>query len=428
MTGSMLKGIGRDHLGRMAGRGAWAIIERGLFALTTLATSLILARSLSAENFGAFGTCFATLLLVSSVQDSMLSEPMLVLGSSRYRNSIGPYVSTVIGWHWSVSALSGTLLLMMGAGASLIDSATALAPAFGAAGIAALGLLYLSLVRAVCYLREEPNAAAVGGAINLALVLAGLVALTELNIVSSASAFLLMGAASFLAGACILRRLGLSALGSRGALALAPIRREHWNYGRWVLGSSITSWATGNLYFVILPAIAGFSAGGALLALMLFTRPVMTMLMPLGLVIVPPLVRARGRPEFARYLTVVLAALSGAAAVYWAGLAAGHDVLVNWIFAGKYDANSYLLIILGALPLIWSVSQTLTSGLRALGRPDLEFRACMVSAAVSLTAGIALVYLRGLDGAAVALVLSSASVPFVMAYALHRELSRQARG
>lgn len=405
-------------------RGSWAVTEQALFAIANLAVNLVLARSLAPESYGAFGFCFATLLLLSSAQDSLLADAMLVLGISKYRDVFASYVGVVVGWHWLLSALSAAILALLGLGAAIADSGT-LAATYFAAALGAPGILYMSLARGACYLRERPRSAALGGALNLAGALAGIALLAQAHALDAATAFLVMGAAGLVSGACMLRRLAVATLGSRTALAPAPVLREHWAYGRWLLATASANWVTGNLYYIVLPAAAGLAAGGALSALTLFVRPILTMLTPISLVLIPPLVRARGTPNFVTYLLIALIGLLAASGCYWALLVLDHGRLVGVIFGGKYDAQAHLLVILGLLPVSAAAARVLTCGLRAIARPDLEFRGYLVSMVTTFTIGVALVIAFGLEGAAMALVLSSASLGGSMAWTLRRQLSRR---
>jgi O-antigen/teichoic acid export membrane protein len=95
--------------------------------------------------------------------------------------------------------------------------------------------------------------------------------------------------------------------------------------------------------------------------------------------------------------------------MYWAGLAMAHEPLVAIVFGGKYLEYSSALIIIAAVPVVTSAARIFVSALRAIGRPDAEFRATLASAAVSVTAGVALVVLFGLWGAAMGLVLTGVS-------------------
>jgi len=212
---------GTSEIRRWLARGGWAMTEQALFAVTNFAINLILARFLLPESYGAFGFALATMFLFGSAQDAFLSECILVLGSGKYKAELVPYVSTVLGWHWCLSALSSVALVLLGAGAALIGS-EAIATAYLASAAATPGIFYAALARGACYLRERPDVAALGGMINLVAALAGLWALAQLGRLGVTSAFVLMGAAGLLAGACMFRGLAVPPLGSRSLLNRAP--------------------------------------------------------------------------------------------------------------------------------------------------------------------------------------------------------------
>jgi hypothetical protein len=110
----------KGRLGAWVARGSWALTEQALFAATNFAINLALARLLPAESYGAFGMCLATLLLLSSAQDALLSESVLMLGTGKYRGVFASYIAAVVGWQWFASAVSGGILILFGLGASVI--------------------------------------------------------------------------------------------------------------------------------------------------------------------------------------------------------------------------------------------------------------------------------------------------------------------
>jgi hypothetical protein len=78
--GELLRG-GRTWLSK----GLWAVTDQGLFALTNFGASILLARWLPQREFGAYAVAFSVLLLMGVVHTALLTEPMLVFGTSLSR-------------------------------------------------------------------------------------------------------------------------------------------------------------------------------------------------------------------------------------------------------------------------------------------------------------------------------------------------------
>jgi hypothetical protein len=76
--------------------GFWAILDQSLFAISNFALNLLLAHWLSPQDYGAFAAVFAVFLLIGTLHTGPLTEPMLVLGSGRYKNRLTEHLGTLL--------------------------------------------------------------------------------------------------------------------------------------------------------------------------------------------------------------------------------------------------------------------------------------------------------------------------------------------
>jgi len=108
-----------------------AVADQGLFALTNFGVSVLLARWLPQRDYGTFAVAFSALLLMGTVHTALLTEPMLVLGPSRYRGRTASYVHRLAPLHLRLTAgMSAVLLvglLLLGLGRRQVDAAATLA-------------------------------------------------------------------------------------------------------------------------------------------------------------------------------------------------------------------------------------------------------------------------------------------------------------
>lgn len=401
---------------------AWGIADQTLSAAANFIINIALIRWLAPQEYGAFAVTMSWLLLLAGLHNSLLLEPMLVFGSAKYRDAGSGYLGAITRGHWAVSAALGGALMAAGAGVFLFGPPT-LSHAFLGVGIAAPGILLLAMARRVHYLKGTPRPAAVGGALYLAAALAGVFALEWFDRLSPLTAYLLMGSVSLLIGAGLLRRQGVALRGRPEQLPVGGIARDHWQYGRWVIASTIAAWIPGNLYFFVLPAMHGLEAAGILAALMLFLRPVMTVAQPLAMLMVPRLVRLGSTPDATREMIAAVAAFSAGSIAYWAALALWHEPLAALVLGPEYRAHSHLLVVLGGFAPLLAVAVVLASGLRAGMRPDLEFKAHLFSAVVAITVGLPLVLALGLNGAAIGLPVSMAALAAAMGFLFFTRVS-----
>src|SRR5829696_8092535 len=78
-------------------KGFWAVADQGLFATSNFVLNIMLARWLSPQDYGAFAAMFAVFLLVGTIHTGLLTEPMLVFGSARYKDRLSEYLGTLLG-------------------------------------------------------------------------------------------------------------------------------------------------------------------------------------------------------------------------------------------------------------------------------------------------------------------------------------------
>ncbi|WP_448187852.1 lipopolysaccharide biosynthesis protein [Azospirillum sp. sgz301742] len=407
---------------RVLAPAAWGVADQTLSAAANFIINLALIRWLEPQEYGAFAVTMSWLLLLGGLHNSLLLEPMLVFGSAKYRDAGAGYLGAITQGHWAVSAVLGGVLVLAGAGAFLFGPQT-LSHAFLGGGIAAPGILLLALARRVHYLKSAPRPAAIGGALYLAAALGGVFSLDRIGHLSPFSAYLLMGAVGLVVGVGLLRRQGVALRGRPEQLPVGGIARDHWDYGRWVIASTIASWIPGNLYFFVLPAMHGLEATGILAALMLFLRPVMTVAQPLAMLMVPRLVRLGSTPDATREMIAAVAAFSAGSLAYWAALALWHEPLTALVLGPEYRAQSHLLVTLGGFAPLLAVAVVLASGLRAGMRPDLEFKAHLFSAVVAIVVGLPLVLIMGLNGAAIGLPVSMAALAVAMGFLFFTRVS-----
>src|SRR5215208_5610067 len=94
-------------------KGTWAVLDQGLFATSNFILNVLLARWLSPDAYGAFGLTFAIFLLLGSVHSAMLTEPLLVFGSGKYKNRLSEYMGALVYAHVVFAGLGSSILLVV---------------------------------------------------------------------------------------------------------------------------------------------------------------------------------------------------------------------------------------------------------------------------------------------------------------------------
>jgi O-antigen/teichoic acid export membrane protein len=387
------------------GKGAWAIADRALFSVSNFVINIVLARWLSPHDYGAFTLAYAIFLLLGAGHSALLSDPMLVFGAGTYRGRFSAYLDVLLRAHWVFSGAASLILLatalvflLMGQG-TLTATLTALA--------FAIPLILLQwLLRLACYVQLEPYRAAYAGASYMGFVLLGIGGIEYVDWLTPAASIGVMGIASLVSVMGILRSFRGQWPQVREKHLFREVVADHWGYSRWIVGSHLLAWIPQSSFYLILPAWGGLGAAAALKALMNLIMPLLHIFWALAGVIVPTLVRARDGAAFGQIVRIVLSLWLSGALLYWILLGLFHRPIVNGFYSARYSEHASLLWIIGIVPILFAGELIFNSVLRARERPSQIFWASMVSSAAGLTAGVALIFTWGLQGAAVGLLCS----------------------
>src|SRR5689334_9161376 len=85
------------------GRGAAAFVDQLLTSGSNFLGSVLLARWLSASEYGAYALAFSVFLLLSSIHGSFVIDPMPVFGPSVYRRCRQAYLGLLLRIHAGLS-------------------------------------------------------------------------------------------------------------------------------------------------------------------------------------------------------------------------------------------------------------------------------------------------------------------------------------
>jgi O-antigen/teichoic acid export membrane protein len=393
---------------RWAGRGAWAIADQGLFAVSNFAMNILLARWLTPTEYGAFAVAYSVFLLYGTFYTALLIEPMLIFGSAKYEGNFVSYMWVLLRGHWLVSGIGGVLLALAG-GVVWLAGSRDVGVALVALAPVAPCVLLTWLTRRACFAQLQPHLAALAGMVYMVLMLGGLAFLFQHAALSVPTALAVMGVSSLVAGIWLIRRITVQGRPNdkSGEATMRGVRDDHWGYGRWALATSVISWLPSNLLLVAMGTFTGLAGSAAFKAMLNLVMPLLQSLSALAILLLPTLVRVRGRPAFRKLSLFALALFVGGAVAYWLALGAFAEPLVHLLYKGRYHDTAELLWVIGLLPISAAVVAVLSTMLRAIERPDQIFWAYVVSAVVTATVGIAALAYWGLLGAAVGQLAAS---------------------
>jgi O-antigen/teichoic acid export membrane protein len=404
---------------RWVSKGLWAIMDQGLFALTNFIVNVLLARWLSQSDYGAFAVAFSVLLLMGTVHTALLTEPMLVLGPSRFKARTVAYIRRLVPIHFAVSSGMGVIILLG------VLSLTLLSPIFAASTLAALAvsapaILFLWLMRRACYIESRPHLAATGGLMYSLLVLAGMLVLVRVGPLSAATALAILGLASFLVAWWLWRRLRQTNDDSSVPISYADLVTVHWRYGKWALGSGLLGWVPGNIVVLALPLWHSLNAAATLRAALILIMPMLQVIAALTILLVPALVQAHTSGKLRSVSTTAMIIFVGFGVAYGPLVIMFGSQLADWIFEDQYQFDRLTLWLLAAIPPLTATLAVSSSTLRALERPDWIMWANVAATAVTCVIGLLLVFWWAVDGALVSILLSLVTTVALASWASHR--------
>jgi O-antigen/teichoic acid export membrane protein len=389
--------------------GSFAVADEFLFAASHLILNLGLARSLSPSDYGAFTVAYAAFLLFGTAHTALLTEPLMVFGSSKYATSFQGYLRLLVRGHLIVTGLVGVLLALI---SGLLITSPSLSTAVFYVGVSAPFILLPWLLRRACYVRLLAHVAAFGGALYCASILTGLLWFAHAGLLSIRSSLLLMAGASLPPSLFMMKFLGSP---ERGMLPnpAKEVVADHWQYGRWALGSGILTWLPASIYYFLLPQLAGVEAAGALKAIMNLVLPVLHGYTALSMVLLPALSGTTSGAALSSKLRLALRLYLLPALVYCAIVTLYHREVFEWLYAGQYSGVSWLLPIAAPMVFAAGMAAVYSTALRALQRPDRVFWSYALASGAALTGGVLLTARYQLLGAVLGLTLSYAIVAAV---------------
>jgi O-antigen/teichoic acid export membrane protein len=392
---------------RLGSRIGWNICDQALSSLTNAALSILVARAVSENAFGAFALCFTIYAVVVGVSRGLVSEPLTI----RYGDaSPGTFDAARRGAAGSALA-AGLVVGLLLFGFAQTQSEALREPLLALA-LCMPGLLLQDAIRFSFITEGKPRRAAANDFVWAVLQFAAVVWLLYAD-TSSAGPFVLAwgGAAVGAALYGVAQTRTLPALGS----ALRWIRAQIHLSGFFV-AEYLTVLGSVQVAFLIVGAIAGIDAVGALRGATVVLGPLNILTFGAFAFSVPELVRRRGLPlkRHVQLAGLISGTLVFAVAV-WSALmlllptSAGVELLGDTWHGARSVLAPMALLIAGTAACLGPLCS-----LRAFGAARESFFVGVLVATLLLALGTMGVALDGARGAAVGFAIAQwTAVPVI---------------
>ena len=398
------------------------MIDQGAFSLANFLINIQLARLLPADEYGLFALAFTIFTLVNVVLSSFLVEPMMINGSGAYSKRLGSYLRILLKDFWRrVVPICALGILVVGL--LYRDSRVLLLVSVLALGVGPLCFQFV--IRRICYLYHRPWAAAVGGTVYLLLIVILIFVGGRYDYLNSLTGLGLMICSSVfgaLAMMILLRSAVERVESDEGEGFGTEVRAKHLGYGRWAVVTAALSWIPGNIYILLLPVFRDYTELGLLRASFNLILPVIQIQLAMTPLLLPWLVRQIETPDLLTKLGKMTIALVVFPTLWTLGLLFFGDVVLAFVYEGKYQISNLTLGLLGATTIVSAMILASSAAIKAHSQPKLLVRGYGVATALCLTVGIPLMMWLGVLGVIIGMILAACANLGVLGMQLKRLL------
>jgi O-antigen/teichoic acid export membrane protein len=388
--------------------GALGIADQVLLSLTNLIIGLALAREMDPNSFGIYVIIFALFLIGTSVQVSLITDPLVVLGSPREGRAQAGYFNAVWRLQWW---LSGALTLLAGTAALI---ATGVSPvgselpgALAGLALATAPLQAQMFLRALLFARFKPGKVLL---IDGIFVILRLVLVILLVVNDQLSTFSIMVTAGIAALLSTLTGIHFCRAVLSHTDATPSVWKEHWRFGRWLLATSGAYWCSGQTPALVASAMIAPAAAAVIKACQYLVAPLSVAFTGLDGILAPRAARInsiRGYEAGRFFLALVAGGCVLTVLIYSALLLPVAESLLDWLYRGQYAGHLNLVVVLLMDALLAAVARAPALGLKVRGHTRALFMAYLAGSIAGLAALAWLLPSFGVLGVAIAAPLST---------------------
>jgi O-antigen/teichoic acid export membrane protein len=391
-------------------KGGFSILDQGFFSGSNFIISILLARWLTLNDYGAFVIAFTFCLLLTGFYNAFILEPMSVLGPGKYSEQLSDYLFIQLKLHGIITFILALVIIVMGwSMAHWINSS--LGNAFMGMGFAIPFLLLLWIARRIFYILMKPGYASLISVSFFILSIIGIIILKSTELLNTFTCYIVLGIASIISSIFLFwKNSNLPRNRNRSDLSWQSLVKEQWLYGRWLAAATVLTFLGNQIQVFLLAGLISLQSAGALDALQNFIGPISQGITAITTLAIPILSYDFGRSNFSdiRHKTISVAVLltivAGAYEILLWGFSSQLETL---IYNGKYSTYVHFIPILGIIPIFTALTTGFSLALRAIQRPQFFLIYGMVVAPVGLLTGVLFTHIWGLEGAVWSLVIIS---------------------
>ena len=384
----------------------FTLADQAMVSGVNFFTSVLLARAMGPEDFGAYTLAWFVVLFISSLQFSVISAPMMSIGPKQSKSRRPGYFGCVVA-QMAAFAVTSSVIVLVGAKLSAI--------AFPEWHIGAIAIpLALAtpayqmrdFVRRYLFTRDRALFALLFDATTYGVQIGLLAWIAFRGRLDVADALWIVLVSTAVGLPAIAGDVAAMSLQWKNLLVIA---RRHWRFSRWLGASAVLQVISSQMFLIASGFLLGTAAVGALRAsqnLMGFAQ-----ILFFGLQNRIPIRAGRHYQEggvyaLVRYIKRVAGAMELATGMIALIFAAVPEFWLNLLFGNEFAGNGHLVRLYAAVYLVVALSFPLNAGLWALETARPIFISYVIATLFGLSVAYPLLTHFGASGAASGILMT----------------------
>lgn len=240
-------------------------MDQALVSGSNFLTGILLARTLGLEGFGSFTLAWLVVLFVQGLQHAAINAPMLTLGPQQSEPDRPHYFGGVLVLQllFAVGSVLAAIVILYGM--AQFQPEWDLLSLILPLGCAAFICQIQDFLRRYYFTRDRPHRSLIGDVLRYGGQILGIFLLSSGLLLSMTvqSALWVHALTAAISAGYMLANLGSLRFTTA---ALVKAASGHWMIGKWLTGSAILRWVSGNLFILASGGMLGVAAAGALKA------------------------------------------------------------------------------------------------------------------------------------------------------------------
>lgn len=400
--------------GTTARQGYFAAVDQALISLTNFLATVIVARYATPTDLGVYAVGFSALTFVRNTIEGLIIQPLNVYGAGMAEEEFAGYASSTAVIQLGLAGLTAVFSAM--GGWLLIQTGN------DVAGPALFSLWFVlsfwqmqEFVRRLLYTRRRVFSAVMNTLLG---------SLTRLGLL------LWWGKEATLNGVRGLEAIGWGAITALLAgvwanrhlwrlhdLTLRQTWRRNWDFGRWMMGSTLANWVSVEFYPVLTAGMVNFAAAGAYRAIQNLVAPIHALLRATDTFLTPRAAEGfqrEGATALRRVLRLIYV-FNGLPVLALLGLALLFPrQILHFLYGETYTPYSEGVVLMAIFYALWFAYWPLQTVLKASRHSKPIFIANLAAICLMFTLGLLAIRLWGVYGTIGGQILNALAVNMVL--------------